>query len=71
MKFNVITLVGVVLLILGVLGLLGIGIPTSETVVDAGPIEISATEERTIPTVVAAGLLVAGLAAAAIGQIKG
>lgn len=71
MKFNLITLLGIVLVILGVLGLLGVGIPVQETVIDAGPIEASVERERTIPMAISGVLLVLGLGAAYIGQAKG
>jgi hypothetical protein len=42
---------GIILIILGVLGFVykGITYTTKETVVDAGPIELQAEEEKTIP----------------------
>jgi hypothetical protein len=43
--------VGIILIILGVLGFVykGITYTTKETVVDAGPLEIQAEEEKTVP----------------------
>jgi hypothetical protein len=42
---------GIILIILGVLGFVykGITYTTKETVVDAGPLEIQAEEEKTVP----------------------
>ena len=71
MKPNLITILGIILILLGVLGLLGVGIPTQETVMEAGPIEASVREEQTIPMVVAGVLLVLGLGMAFIGQRRG
>lgn len=71
MKPNLITILGIVLVLLGGLGLLGVGFPTQETVIDAGPIEASVREEQTIPMAIAGVLVVLGLGMAFIGQKKG
>jgi len=71
MKPNLITLLGLLFVVVGVLGLFGVGIPTQQTVIDAGPIEATVREERTIPMVIAGVLLVLGLAMAFVGQKKG
>lgn len=44
-------IVGIILIVLGVLGFIykGITYTTKDTVVDAGPIELQAEEEKTIP----------------------
>jgi hypothetical protein len=44
-------IVGIILIILGVLGFIykGITYTTQETVVDAGPLELQAERERTVP----------------------
>lgn len=58
-------IVGIVLVILGIVGLAygGLSWTTRETVVDAGPIEITAdkTERFPLPPVVGGLLLVAGV----------
>lgn len=57
---------GIVLIVLGLVGLAygGISFTTRETVVDAGPIEITADKERSLPIAPVTGgiILVAGLA---------
>lgn len=57
---------GILLVVLGLVGLAygGISWTTRETVLDAGPIEITADKERSFPIAPLAGgaLLVAGLA---------
>ena len=71
MKFNLITLLGIILLVMGTLGLLGMGIPMHETVIDAGPIDASVERERTVPMAISGVLLVLGLGMAFVGQVKG
>ena len=67
MKVNVLAVAGLVLAILGLLFLLGVGIPGTETF-SAGPISASVETERAVHPAIAVVLLVAGLAAMAFGQ---
>jgi hypothetical protein len=68
MRFNLLTILGILLVIVGALGLAGVGIPTNRSEIDIGPIEASVQEERTIPPVLAGVLLLAGVGAVVVGQ---
>jgi len=64
-------ILGIALIVLGIIGLAyqGITYTTRDKIVDAGPVQVSADREHTIPiTPVVAGLsLVAGVAIVAVG----
>jgi hypothetical protein len=51
MNMSTAKIVGIILIVLGVLGFIykGVTYTTEETVVDAGPLELRAEEEKTIP----------------------
>jgi hypothetical protein len=68
MRLNILTILGILLVLVGVLGLAGVGIPGERSEVEIGPIEASVQEERTIPPVVAGVLLLAGVGAVVVGQ---
>jgi hypothetical protein len=68
MRLNLLTLLGIILILVGALGLAGVGIPTNRSVVDIGPIEASVQEKRTIPPVLAGVLLLAGVGVVVVGQ---
>ncbi|MBO6576601.1 MAG: hypothetical protein JJ896_13315 [Rhodothermales bacterium] len=60
---NAKSIVGVVLIVIGVIGFIFGGIPytSNETVLDAGPIEIEAEQEKSFPIApVASGLMLVG-----------
>jgi hypothetical protein len=69
------SIVGIVLIVVGVLGFVFGGIPytSEETVVDVGPLEMSAEQEKTLPLApIASGLiLVGGVFLVATGNKKG
>jgi len=71
---NTISIVGIVLVVLGGLGLVLESVSWNEekTLVDIGDFEASATvqESQTIPPMYAAGVLVAGLAITAFGATR-
>lgn len=71
MKFNIITLVGLLLLIGGVILLLGVPIPGSETVVEVGDISASVETERSVQPWIAGLVAALGLAAVVVGQKGG
>lgn len=57
------SIVGIVLIVVGILGFAFGGIPytSEETVVDIGPLEMSAEQEKTLPMApIASGLILAG-----------
>jgi hypothetical protein len=68
MRLNFLTILGILLVLVGALGLAGVGIPTNRSVVDIGPIEASVQEKRTIPPVLAGVLLLAGVGVVVVGQ---
>jgi hypothetical protein len=68
MRLNLLTLLGIILILVGALGLAGVGIPTNRSVVDIGPIEASVQEKRTIPPALAGVLLLAGVGVVVVGQ---
>jgi uncharacterized membrane protein HdeD (DUF308 family) len=65
-------LIGVILIVLGVLALAfqGISYVTEETIVEAGPIEIEAERERTIPlpTILGVVALAGGVVLVLVGS---
>jgi len=67
-----ITVLGAILLIAGVAGLVfgGIRYTKSETVIDAGPIEVEAEHTKTIPIAPAAGAVavIAGIVLVGLGS---
>jgi hypothetical protein len=69
MKLNALTIVGIVLVALGVLGLLGVGIPGQETL-SVGDLSATVETKRTVSPIVAGALLVGGLVAMAMGHKK-
>lgn len=68
MRFNLLTILGILLILAGALGLAGVGIPTNRSEVEIGPIEASVQEKRTIPPVLAGVLLLAGVGVVVVGQ---
>lgn len=66
-----ITITGIVLILLGILGFIvpRIGFTETETVVDIGPLEVEAERERSIliPDIAAGAAVVAGVALVAVG----
>ncbi len=70
MKLNIITLVGLVLLVLGVLALLGVGIPGQETI-SAGPISATVDTERAVHPAIAGALVALGAVGIFAGQKNG
>jgi hypothetical protein len=70
MRFNLLTILGILLVIAGALGLAGVGIPTNRSVVEMGPMQATVQENRTIPPVLAVVLLLAGVGAVVVGQKK-
>ena len=68
------SIVGIVLIVVGILGFVFGGIPytSEETVVDIGPLEMSAEQEKTLPLApIASGLiLVGGVFLVATGKKK-
>lgn len=63
---------GIILVVVGILGLVsgGFSWTKNKTVVDAGPIELTAKEHKTLPIPPIAGglILVAGVAVLAMGR---
>ncbi len=70
MKFNAVTIIGLVLAALGVAFLLGVGIPGSETV-SAGPLSATVDTERAVHPAISVILLVAGIVGVGMGQKQG
>jgi hypothetical protein len=68
MRLNVLTILGILLVLAGALGLAGVGIPTNRSEVEFGPIEATVQEKQTIPPVLAGVLLLAGVGAVVVGQ---
>lgn len=68
MKFNLLSILGVLLLIAGVAFLLGLGIPGRETVLEVGGLQASVETERTVSPLIAGVLALLGVVAVAIGQ---
>lgn len=66
------TIFGIVLIVVGVAALLfqGIEYTTDETVIDAGPIEVEAERERTIPIAPIVGVIavVGGIVLIGVGK---
>jgi len=66
------TIFGIVLIVVGVAALLfqGIEYTTDETVIDAGPIEVEAERERTIPIAPIVGVIavVGGIVLIGVGR---
>lgn len=66
------TVVGIILIILGLVALVvrGIEYTTNETVIDAGPLEVEAEQRKTLPLGPVAGgvAVVAGLILVGIGR---
>ena len=67
MKFNVVTIAGLVILALGVLALLGVGIPGSETI-SAGGLSATVETERAVDPLIAGVIAAIGLGATIVGQ---
>lgn len=71
---KVVSVIGIILLVLGVIGFVagGISYMTNEQVVDMGPIEVEAEEKRSFPsTPLASGIaLLSGAALIYAGQKK-
>jgi hypothetical protein len=67
-------IVGIILIVLGVLGFIykGITYTTKETVVDAGPLEIQAEDEKTIPIpeILSGVAIIGGIILVAAGNKK-
>ena len=70
MKFNALTIIGIVLLVVGIAFLLGVGIPGQETVLEVGGLSASVESERAISPVIAGVIAALGLAGVALGQKK-
>ena len=68
MKLNLLSLLGVLLLIAGVAFLLGVGIPGRETLFEVGEVSASVDTERPVSPWIAGVLAVLGLAAVFVGQ---
>jgi hypothetical protein len=68
MRLNFLTILGILLVLVGALGLAGVGIPTNRSHMEIGPMEASVQETRTIPPVLAGVLLLAGVGAVVVGQ---
>lgn len=66
-----VTIIGIVLILLGVLGFMvpRISFTETETVLDVGPLEVEAERERSIPIpdIAAGAAVVAGMALVAVG----
>lgn len=69
MKFNLITILGLLLLIAGILFLLGVGIPGQETLT-AGPFSATVETERTVHPAIGGALVAFGLVGLLAGQKK-
>lgn len=69
MKWNALTIVGLIFVVLGVLALLGVGIPGQESV-SVGGLSASVETERTVSPVIAGALVALGLVATVMGQKK-
>lgn len=67
-------IVGIVLIGLGIAGLVvqNISFTQQKTVVDAGPLKVTADEEKTVPIPTIAGIaaIVVGLGLVAVGQVR-
>jgi hypothetical protein len=72
MRFNLVTILGLILILVGVVALVmkGISYTDRDTVVDAGPIEITTEQDKTIPiSPIVGGLgLGGGLALVVVGS---
>lgn len=71
MRFNLLSLVGLLLVAAGVAFLLGVGIPGQETVFEVGELRASVETERSVAPWISWGLMVLGLAAVGVGQVAG
>jgi len=69
MRFNLVTLFGLLLLVFGVLALLGVGIPGQETF-SAGPLTATIETERSVHPAIAGALVALGLVGVVLGQQK-
>ena len=69
MKMNALTIGGIILLILGVLALLGVGIPGQETV-SAGPVSATFETERQIHPAISGALVALGIVGIVMGIKK-
>ena len=68
MKFNLLTIIGLVLLAAGVAFFLGVGIPGQETVLDVGGLQASIETERQVSPVISGVLAALGLGGIFFGQ---
>lgn len=68
------TIIGIILIVVGVLGFIfkGISFTKSEEVVDLGPVEIESQEEKTIPVpeILSGVAIVGGIVLVAVGAKK-
>lgn len=71
MRFNILSLVGLLLLAAGVAFLLGVGIPGRETLFEVGELSASVDTKRPVSPIISGFLAVLGVAAVAVGQKAG
>lgn len=67
MKFNLIAIIGLVMLVVGILFLLGVGIPSQETL-EMGPVSASVETERSVHPAISGALVALGLVALIASQ---